>query len=58
MSYARSDFLFQGPVANYTVNDLLFGFETKMTDKLNTGSINEGNIYYSNKIQPAYLGNS
>lgn len=50
MEYARSDFLFKGPIAKYTINDLLFGFETTITDRLNTGLVADGNIYYLSLI--------
>jgi len=50
MDYARSDFLFQGPVASHTVDELLFGFTSNITDRLNTGLVSEGNIYYSSSI--------
>lgn len=26
MEYAKGDYLFKGPVATYSINDLLFGF--------------------------------
>jgi hypothetical protein len=55
MEYARSDFLFKGPVATYLVEDLLFGFNTKIVDRLNTGTVSDGNIYYRDLIQPAYI---
>jgi hypothetical protein len=42
-------------VAKHTIEDLLFGFKTNITDRLNTGNVNEGNIYYSSMIEPAYL---
>jgi hypothetical protein len=55
MEYARSDFLFKGPIATYSVQDLLFGFSTKIVDRLNTGAVSDGNIYYRDLIQPAYI---
>jgi hypothetical protein len=55
MEYARSDFLFKGPVATYSITDLLLGFHTSITNRLNTGLISEGNIYYNSLIVPALL---
>lgn len=51
-----SDYLFEGPIQEYTVEELVQGFQaTSITDKLNTGTVQEGNIWYRPLVTPLYL---
>lgn len=58
LEYARSEFLFEGPIISLSAEELFFGYETTIVDKLNTGSISQGNVYYDSHIKPVYLGNN
>lgn len=56
MNYCYSDFLFMGPIETRTVSELLFGYtQQTIADRLNTGSINDGNIYYKADVHPVFL---
>lgn len=55
-NYVVSDFLFQGPIAEYTVEELVEGFQAStITDRLNSGSVQAGNLYFRDAITPLYL---
>jgi hypothetical protein len=55
-NYVVSDFLFQGPIAEYTVEELVEGFQAStITDRLNSGSVQAGNLYFRDSITPLYL---
>jgi hypothetical protein len=55
-NYVVSDYLFEGPIQEYTVEELVNGFQAKsITDKLNTGTVQEGNVWYRSNITPLYL---
>jgi len=55
LDYAASDFLFQGPLKVHAVGELVEGFETSITDLVNTGDLSRGNIYYPSTIKPVFL---
>lgn len=55
-NYAVSDFLFQGPIASLSVEQLVEGFNAStIASRLNTGSVQSGNLYFRDAITPLYL---
>lgn len=56
MNYCYSDFLFMGPIETRTVSELLFGYtQQTIADRINTGDVNDGNIYYKADVHPVFL---
>lgn len=53
--YVSANFLFQGPTATYDTVSLLLGFNSPMFDRVNTGTVQHGNIYYNSSVTPCYL---
>jgi hypothetical protein len=58
LEYARSEFLFEGPIISLTPEELFFGFHTDIVNKINTGPLSKGNVFYDSLIRPVYLGNN
>lgn len=52
MGYLVSEFLLEGFVKNYTVMDLINGFDTPIVSKINKGSMLKGNLYISGTVTP------
>jgi len=53
--YVAANFLFQGPMAVYDTESLLLGFDSDMFDRVNTGTVQHGNVYYNKTVSPVYL---
>jgi hypothetical protein len=53
--YVSANFLFQGPIATYDTNSLLMGFHSDMFSRVNTGTVQQGNIYYWPTVTPLYF---
>ena len=45
-------YLLGGGQATYSARDLIFGFESKVTDNVNKGSLLQGNLYVDNTVTP------
>jgi hypothetical protein len=41
-------------MVNVTVEDLLYGYDTQVVSRINTGAVERGQIYYSPLITPIY----
>lgn len=52
MSYHTSEWLLNGVLATYTPAEMISGFDTIITSKINTGSDLLGNIYVDPVVTP------
>ena len=56
MNFMVSDYLFQGPIAEYTVDQLIDGFTADViAERVSGGSVTSGNLHYRPEVAPVYL---
>jgi hypothetical protein len=46
------EYLFEGTYGTYPVDKMIYGWETELSDKINTGKLLKGNLYIDNIVTP------